>query len=303
MDSLSKELSTAYILQIHKNPNQVNNFIKQILSTEQSDIYVHIDKKSYHLLHDKIFKNPRVTILRECVDVVWGDISQIDATLLLLREVLSSGKKYDFVCLRSGQDLLVKNGFGEHLKNNKYKIFMSAYYIGKRDAAASFVNVKWPKFTRQLIINPYHPYRLVRRIVALLYRLGLNLIPNSNKLPENYVIYEGSQWFCLPYNVAHFIIDFLENNKWFYKVFEESLVPDQFFFQTIIMNSKYKYDVVNDNLMYIKFGDDLKSRNNPITLKIEHIDTIKTSNQYFARKFDENVDNQVIEYYSNHVTI
>lgn len=36
---------TAYILQIHKNPDQVNGFINQIISEEQADVFVHIDKK------------------------------------------------------------------------------------------------------------------------------------------------------------------------------------------------------------------------------------------------------------------
>lgn len=46
--------------------------------------------------------------------------------------------------------------------------------------------------------------------------------------------------------------------------------------------------MVDNNLMYIKIGESLKGRNNTITLKMEHIDIIKNSNKYFARKFDEN---------------
>ena len=57
--------------------------------------------------------------MHENIDVKWGDISQIDATILLLKKVLDTQKSYDFVCLRSGQDLLVKNGFRDFLLNNK----------------------------------------------------------------------------------------------------------------------------------------------------------------------------------------
>ncbi|CRK81691.1 Core-2/I-Branching enzyme [Neobacillus massiliamazoniensis] len=292
---------TAYILQIHKNPGQVNQFIKQIISENHADVFIHIDKKNYEDLTRKIIRNPRVKILQESIDVKWGDITQVDATILLLKEVIASGVNYDFVCFRSGQDLLVKNGFTEFLGENKNKIFMNAFHVRKKEPHAAFVNVSWPKMTRRLYLNPFHPNRVFRRAIALLYSFGVNVLPNKSQLPKDYSIYNGSNWFCIPLDVANYIIKFLDENEWFYEVFKNSLVPDEFFFQTLIMNSKYKADVVNDNLMYIKFAESLKGRNNPITLTMEHIEIIKKSNEYFARKFDENVDKVVIEYFTNQI--
>jgi hypothetical protein len=293
---------TAYILQIHKNPNQVNKFINQIISEEHADVFIHIDKKSYEL-NNKIIKSPRVKILNESIDVKWGDITQVDATLLLMKEVIATGNMYDFVVFRSGQDMLVKNGFTEFLSKNKNKIFMNAYHVGRKEPHAAFVNVKWPKSVRRLYINPFHPYRVLRRAISSLYGMGLNIFQNRNTLPKDFSIYNGSNWFCIPFEVAKYIVKFIDENKWYYEVFKNSLVPDEFFFQTLIMNSKYKTDVVNNNLMYIKFGESLKGRNNPITLKIEHVDIIKKSNEYFARKFDEDVDKVIIEYFSNEVRL
>lgn len=294
---------TAYILQIHKNPDQANMFIKQIISEKHADVFIHLDKKNYVELNKNIIKHPNVKILQESIDVKWGDITLVDATLLLIKEVIAAGKKYNFVCIRSGQDMLVKNGFKDFLVNNKNKIFMNAYHVDRKEPHAAFVNVSWPKLARRLYINPFHPYRVLRRAIAYLYGLGWNLLPNRNALPENFKIYNGSNWFCMPFEVANYIIKFLNDNKWYYEVFRNSLVPDEFFFQTLIMNSKYKSDVVNNNLMYIKFGESLKSRNNPITLKMEHINVIKNSNEFFARKFDENVDKLVIEYFLNEARI
>ncbi|MDR7239962.1 beta-1,6-N-acetylglucosaminyltransferase [Neobacillus drentensis] len=292
---------TAYILQIHKNPDQVNKFIKQIISHEQADVYIHMDKKNYEKICKKISKSPSVFILQESVDIKWGDISMVDATLLLLKKVVDSGKTYDFVCLRSGQDLLVKNGFKDYLLKNKNKIFMTAYHVSERESHGAFVNTIWPAVTRGLYENTFHPYRIFRRGIMYLYGIGLNLFPNPNRLPTSYPIYNGSQWFCIPLNVAQYIVSFVEHNKWYYEAFENSLCPDEFFFQTLIMNSEFKSDVVNNNLMFIRFGDSLKSRNNPITLKKQHINSIKYSDKYFARKFDPKVDKEVIDYFSNEV--
>ena len=299
---ITSNTRTAYILTIHKNPEQVNKFIKQIVLDDHADVFIHIDKKYYNNLVNKIVKHSNVIILKESIDVKWGDITQVDATNLLLKEVISTGVEYDFVCFRSGQDLLVKNGFKEFLMENKEKIFMNAYLVNRKEPHAAFANVSWPISSRKLYLNPFHPNRIFRRVIQVCYGVGLNLFPNPNNLPDSYSIYNGSNWFCIPFKVVQYINRFLEENEWYYKAFKNSLCPDEFFYQTLIMNSEFKTDVIDNNLMYIKFGDTLKTRNNPITLKMEHISTIESSNEFFARKFDEAIDNEVIEYYSKAIS-
>ncbi len=43
---MSAAQKTAFILQIHKNPGQVNKFIHQLISNDQADVYIHIDKRN-----------------------------------------------------------------------------------------------------------------------------------------------------------------------------------------------------------------------------------------------------------------
>ncbi|SME32087.1 Core-2/I-Branching enzyme [Bacillus mobilis] len=293
---------TAYILQVHKNPDQVNGFIDQIISEEQADVFVHIDKKTHNELCRKILNNPNVEVLDENIDVKWGDISQVDATILLLKKVLDKQKSYDFVCLRSGQDLLVKNGFRDFLLNNKNKIFMTATHIERSNSDVAFQNISWPKVARKQY-NVFHPFRVFRRIIMRLYGWGFNIFPNPYKLPEEFSLYHGSSWFCIPLNIARYIIDFLERNEWYYDAFKNALCPDEWFFQTIIMNSEYKSQVVNNNLIYLRWGQTFKNRNHPITFTLEDINSIESSDQYFARKFDQNFDNSVIEYFINRIKI
>lgn len=289
---------TAYILQIHKNPDQVNKFIKQLISEEQADVFVHIDKRNYQGIYERILKSPNVKVLHQCGICEWGDISQVDSTIRLLREVVASKHEYDFVCLRSGQDLLVKEGFKDFLKNNKNKIFMTLGEVGKFNSG--LMEVSWPKFTRKRFAN-LHPARFFRIIILSLYRRGINLFPNPNKLPKEYSLYKGSQWFSLPFEVAQYIIKFLDENEWFYKYFEKSLVSDQWFFHTLIMNSPYKIDVIDNNLLFLKWGETVSSQNSPQELTNEDIKLIEESDHYFARKFDENIDGTVIDYFANKV--
>jgi len=291
---------TAYILQIHKNPNQVNRFIKQLITEDQADVYVHIDKKSFEQLNEKLLISPNVIVLNQSINCEWGDISQVDATILLLREVLASRKVYDFVCLRSGQDLLVKDGFKDFLFEHKEKIFMN--YSKISDGNMGLMMIKWPKVTRRRYTSA-HPIRIFRRILLSLYSKGINLLANKREWPQEFSFYKGSQWFSVPYDVAKYMVKFLDENEWYYKFFENSLVPDESFFHTLIMNSPYGCNVINNNLFLIKWGETLSERNSPQDLTNEDINRIEGSQQFFARKFDENIDAAVVDYFAQKVNL
>uniref|UniRef100_UPI001BB45DAB beta-1,6-N-acetylglucosaminyltransferase n=1 Tax=Bacillus hominis TaxID=2817478 RepID=UPI001BB45DAB len=202
----------AYILQVHKNPKQVNQFISQLISEKYGDVFVHIDKKNFDEIYPLISKNKNLTILNKSVDVQWGDISQVEATILLLKAVLETQRKYDFVCFRSGQDLVVKNGFGECLLKNSNKIFMTTTHVDRNNPDASFPNIRWPKVTRKQY-SIFHPFRFFRRLIMILYGFGINIFSNPYKLPDKMEFYHGSSWFCIPLDVAKYIIEFLEQNS------------------------------------------------------------------------------------------
>lgn len=284
----------AYMLQIHNNPEQVNKFINQLISGNHADVYVHIDKKSYEACNGKIIESPNVKVLNKSVVCEWGDISQVDTTLLLLNEVMASQKTYDYVCLRSGQDLLVKDGFHNYLLENMGKVYLN---YRSMENELGLVELEWPRITRKRYTSA-HPVRIYRRIAQELHRKGINISPNKNYWPKEYSFYKGSQWFTIPYTVANYIIEFLQGNEWYYKFFENTLIPDESFIHTLIMNSPYKGEVVNNNLLFLKWGETLSDRNSPQYLMSGDIPQIEKSNQYFARKFDEHIDPLVVDYFT-----
>lgn len=292
------EVSTAYILQIHKNPQQVNLFMKQLLTDADADIYVHIDHKNRQQVQAEIMEDPRVIILQQSINCEWGDISQVDTTILLLKEVLAAQKKYDYVCLRSGQDLLIRPGFKTFLGQNNGKLFMTIRQSGRNNLAS--MKIYWPKIMRRRYTTA-HPLRIYRRLLQSLYRRGLTLFPNRNYWPKEYTFYNGSQWFSLPYEVVSYIIQFIEEQKWYHAYFEHTLCPDEWYFQTLIMNSPYKNEVINNNLLFLKWGESFSEANSPQNLTCKDISALESSEHYFARKFEESVDSDVITYFADRV--
>ncbi|WP_137743709.1 beta-1,6-N-acetylglucosaminyltransferase [Robertmurraya siralis] len=291
---------TAFMLLVHNHPEQLNKFLMQLVEEEAADVFIHIDAKSDPSMRERIIRHPHITILEERVAVSWGDISQVDATLLLLEAVCNSDVHYDFVCLRSGQDLLVRNGFKQFLAEHRNSLFLAYRTLQEKDFG--MVKIQWPKIVRNRYAN-YHPLRLLRRLLLLLYKRGVHILPNRRYFPEHFTLYKGSQWFTIPFEAAVFIIDFLNKNRWYYPFFEHSLVPDESFFHTLLLNSTYKEKVINTNLYFLKWGESLKERNSPQCLHIGDRALIENSNMFFARKFNEQFDKEVVEYFKARVKL
>jgi len=64
--------------------------------------------------------------------------------------------------------------------------------------------------------------------------------------------------------------------------------PEELYFQTVIMNSKYAKNVSNNNLRYIDWNPSRvgKDSTSPAILDLNDLEKIKNSNMLFARKFD-----------------
>ena len=62
------------------------------------------------------------------------------------------------------------------------------------------------------------------------------------------------------------------------------------------MNSKYKVSVINNNLRYIDWSE---GNNSPKTLSIKDINQILKSDKLIARKFDIDIDKEILQTLTN----
>ena len=89
----------AYLILAHTDVKQLNRLLKQLC--EMQDVYLHVDQKADFSI-DEINDYSSLYILTQRTRCYWGDISLVEATLLLYRAALQ--KKYDRYVLLSGQD-------------------------------------------------------------------------------------------------------------------------------------------------------------------------------------------------------
>ena len=110
----------------------------------------------------------------------------------------------------------------------------------------------------------------------------------KRKKPIDYNFQFGSQWWTLTYDAAMYVLNYCDSNPKYLKYFENSIIPDECFFQTLFMASSYRNNR-KTNLTFVNWKGDRRS---PNTLTKTDVDLLnKKSNKYcFARKFDSDVD-------------
>ena len=282
----------AYLLLVHKNPEQFNLLIKQLLSDKEADIFIHVNKKSEEII-PAIYVDKRIVILENNIEVYWGNETINDALILLLRRALDSKIDYRYFSYRTGADIQVKSGISEFLEENNGKIFINPRHIKQTDIFYGHLSVRWPEKTRRLYENKWKPWRIYRKLLLVMNKYNNILFKVDSALPDGMELYWSRFWGFLPSDVARYIVQFIDQNQWIVKLFRKTLVPDEMFIPTIIMNSSFAHRIANDDLCKL-VGH---KNNHPTVITSEDIMTIKKSGSFFARKVDSSVDANVINYY------
>lgn len=291
-------MKIAFLIMVRNNPTMLNCFIKQLLQYQGSVVFIHVDEKGLNIIPD-IIEDPRVIIIPEHYNGSWGDYSQIQMVNALIKNAVNSGD-FDYYSLHSGVDLCVRevSEFADYLsKNNLYGFYEctklpSTWQYG---GGLGRVALKWPKYLRRRAVG-YQLPRVLRAIYGRLFSVG---IIKGRKIPEKYELFGGSAWFTIRSDCAKDYVHFLEDSE-FTSLFVNALCGDEIYYVSIFQMCKGNRMVNNkSNLRFI----DWKERGqhpgpgSPNTIDCSMIDEIEKSGCFFARKFDANYDNDVIQYF------
>lgn len=286
-------MNKAYIILVHRQPEQLTRLI-DALDDGASTFYVHIDKKTPVHVFEKIL--PRVTLIEPREDGNWGEFGIVQATLNAFKQVIEHQKNFDFISLLSGQDYPIKSNrdIDNFLANNKEKIFT---------AFLPFPIATWSGGGGFGRLNIYHyGNRLNPTFIQKWTGRAINFLPNRIKFlrrtPPKYIpnFYGSSQWFTLPTHAVRYILDFVSQHPTFVTFNKYSLLPDEFFFQTILCNSSdpnIQHNLVNNNLRYIDWSG--RKNQSPAIFGKEDLNELLTTDALFARKFDENYDLEIFD--------
>jgi hypothetical protein len=209
-----------------------------------------------------------------------------------MKEILSIDN-YDYVVLMSGQDYPIRPNaeFHDYLKQNKGFSFMS-------------VEAKVPKSNWWLYATDRYRYYHLNDFnfygKKLIHKISKKILPKRQFLYPDYQLYGGpGATFCaLTRQAAEYIVNFMDNNRKARRYAKFTHASDEFWFQTLLMNSPLKDKVINQPLWYIDWGGVSK---HPRILTVLDFPTFIGSKLFFGRKFDIYVDESVLDMLDNHL--
>ena len=292
MDGTNIVEKIAILILAHNKFSQLSKLIEQF-DVNLFDIYIHVDLKTKvnPAFKDFILKKRNVVLLQDeaRVKTFWGGFSMIEAELRLLRTARQ--KKHLFYILISGQDLLIKKSrdLFNFLSSNKAFNFNSYSSEGEDGRFLKRFEVYWPSFLR----SPRNCSRYARAVYMIITggRAHTFSFLKRNFSTEYNFIY-GSQWFAYNSETVDYIFHFLDENPRFIKEFRTVLIPDESFFLTIIGTSKDILSSVKPGLTKIEW---LKGLRHPKVFRSDDFLELEKSTCFFARKFDETVDSEIID--------
>lgn len=277
-----KQYNIAVLILAHKNEEQIDKLINHLAS--DFDVYMHIDKKSNVFISSK----QNIHVYKE-YKTYWGSVNLVKATLLLLNEAFRND--YDRYVLISGQDLPIKSNkeikdYFENNTNNYIETFKMPYKFGNFDSSMARVTKYWPVQNFRWKDGKNFIHKIIYKIKKKLLNIPVNF--KMRKLDYNF--YGGSQWFNLTNWCVKKMLSYIENNPKYLKRFRFTQFSDEIFFQTLVNILNIKID--NTSLRYVDWE---KGPDRPRTLRIDDYQSVMNSNSLFARKFDPDIDNTVID--------
>lgn len=265
-------MKIAYLVLAHKAPEQIIRLINR-LNYKDTYFFIHIDKNASDSVYRPVykeFKKCKNVFFIKRIKCAWADFSLVQATINGIKEVLNSGIDINYTILLSGQDYPIKTN--EYIKT----------FLENKKGSCYIYNFSMPKpgWHNGLIHNIPKEYTLSSEI-------------------EN--LYGGSQWWGLTKECLEYIIDFIDKNKGYVDYCKKMFVPDEIFFHSIIMNSRYKDNVINDGLRYIDWDSMPPPKNHPATLSEKYFPILSASPHLFARKMDMEFDANIFELIDNNL--
>ena len=292
-------MKIAIMLALHNNPEQANVFIRQCLTSEECDVFIHIDRKGLNI-KDDLITHQRAHVLPYSYMVEWGDVSQIEYVIYMMQYIHEFGH-YDYYSIHSGSDLLVRpmSELTEYLKKSRRYAYLDCHPLPWKEwqygGGLGRLALYWPDCFRKRLKRPSILHAM-RAVYGRLYGMGLL---KGRKLPDNIQFWGKTAWYTLSGECVDDCLRYLYRHPAYLELFRYSLCGDEIFFNTLVHIVSHGKEIEDhNNLRYVDMKQgERKNVGAPKTLTMDDIRRIKTSGAFLARKADVSVDADLVSYY------
>lgn len=291
-------MNVAYIISAYKLPSLLVRLVRR-LDAPGTSTFIHVDARTpasvYSAMVEPLEDRGDVHFLprHPCY---WGDFGHVHATLKGLRALLASGRPFDYVVLLTGQDYPLKSNtmIQGALHDAAGQVLMDCMPIPNEhwtdDGGRGRIEHWHFRIGRRRVAFPGTPFR--NPVLNAAWSLPARVFRLRRSLPAPVRPYGGSSYWMMPADCARYVDRYARENPEFVRFFRHVLVPDEIFFQTIVMNSPFRERVAGDDLRYVDWAG---GGDHPKILTTADLEALSRSGSLFARKFDPSVDETVLD--------
>jgi len=277
----TSSIKIAYFILVHRLPNQFKRMFKAIYVPENFYL-IHIDKKTSNELKNEIrlFLKPYPNAyVMQSEKVIWGGYSMVQAELDGMKYLLEINSEWDYFINLSGQDYPLKSQkiISQFLSENNGKSYL--------------------KIANQQLSRPETMNRIENHFEEL--DDSISAITHTRAFMKDVVPYIGGQWMMLTRTCCEFLCHNKEVER-FEKYYQNTLIADESFFQTVLMNTSFDGVLIDDDKRAIIWIPDGEIKLRPKTFTHEDFNFLHIGEHLFARKFDDNVDDTIIDNMKSH---
>lgn len=270
-----------YLILVHRYPDQFKRLFTAIHNDENHYV-VHVDKNAGTDLESEIrdFLLPysNAEMIRS-EKAIWGGYSLVDAELRGMERLLEMGEWSHFINL-SGQDFPLK-------PQKQITAFLNAN-----------LDREFIKVMDQDLDRPDTMHRVSEYVVEL--EESIQRTARSRPFLTGATPYIGNQWMIVTRAFCEFVCrdPSVDRYKEFY---ENTLIADEGFFQTVMMNCAIESEITSDDLRMIDWIPDGDIKLRPRTYQFTDAADLTASSDLFARKFDQTVDDEILVVLERHL--
>ena len=296
-ESSTKRARIAYIVSAYRLPELLVRLVKRI-DAPGTCTFIHVDAKSpdgvYRAMTEPLSGRPNVRFLPRHT-CHWGDFGHVRATLKGLRVLIASNRPFDYVVLLTGQDYPLKTNeqIAATLGEAADKVFMRYMPIPNQHwtngGAYRFEN-RYFRVAGRAYAFPGAPFGSTR-LNRIWWRVALAL-GLYRTFPRGLTPYGGSSYWMLPADCARYVDEYTRDHPELVRFFHHVRIPDEIYFHTIVMNSRFRDRVDPDDLRYVDWD---RGGDNPGVLTGADLPKLVASRALYARKFDPAVDPAVLD--------
>lgn len=277
-------MKIAYLIIAHNNFEHLKRLIRSI-QMDNAFFFIHVDQKAPPVSFDEFY---HVQVLPKQYSIKWGGFSMVEATIELLKYAFHFDD-FDRFVLLSGVDYPIKsNAYIEDLfEKNRNINYIDAHLMPTMDHPFDRLFCYRIECDRTTNLKSF-PIKLVNKLIR-----GSRIRRPYPQKYQDYKPFAGSQWWSFNDTFVDYLLKFLSSNDEYIKFFKHTFVPDEMFFQTIIMNSPFVRTVRN-TLTYVDWelgGPPYPSLIQKIHMPLFKNDLIyanhRVSIYLFTRKFND----------------